>query len=228
LTGGAYKCFIARTFLRTIRAYQVSRTARRKLYYFSFFAIGTSLLVGAILHFHLSGLKIALLVIALIIPGRILGFFWGDQLAGLRLLKEGRFEESARHSKRFLDLLARRRWIRHLIWLGMGTYSRDPQSLALNNLGAAEMFLGNFADAKQHLEESRKLDDENPLPYFNLAQLHMILEEPSKAQEFLALAKRRGYPRGLSDKLIHGAQSRFSYTDSARKSPINNSTDSYD
>jgi tetratricopeptide (TPR) repeat protein len=208
--------------------YTVSRTARRKLYYFSIVAIGTSLLISAILYFHLSGLQIALLVIALLIPGRILGFFWRDQLAGLRLLNERRFEESARHSKRFLDLLARRQWMRHLIWLGTGTYSRDPQSLALNNLGAAEMFLGNFEDARQHLEESRKLDDENPLPYFNLAQLHMILEEPSKSQEFLVLAERRGYSRSLSDKLIHGAQSRFAYTDSARKSLTENSTDGHD
>ena len=195
----------------------MSRTAKRKLYYFSIISIGASLLISAILYFHLSGLQIAVLIIALLIPGRILGFFWRDLLAGLRLLNERRFEESARHSKRFLDLLTRRPWIGHLIWLGTGTYSRDPQCLALNNLGAAEMFLGSFEDARQHLEESCKIDDENPLPYFNLAQLHMILGEPTKAQEYLALAKQRGYTRGLSDKLIRASQSRFAHTDGARK-----------
>jgi len=71
--------------------------------------------------------------------------------------------------------------------------------------------MGNFDDARHHLEESRKLDDENPLPYFNLTQLHMILEESPKAQEFLIQTKRRGYSRGLSDELIHGAQSRFAF-----------------
>jgi tetratricopeptide (TPR) repeat protein len=196
----------------------VSRTARRKLYYFSIVAIGTSLVVSAILYFHLRGLQIALLVVALLIPGRILGFFWRDQLAGLRLLNERRFEESARLSKRFLDLLARRQWIGHLIWLGTGTYSRDPKSLALNNLGAAEMFLGRFEEAKRHLEESRSADDENPIPYFNLAQLHMILDEPAKARESLTHARQLGYSRSISDKLFHKIQARFASTDGAEGS----------
>jgi hypothetical protein len=194
----------------------VNRTTRRKIYYFSIIAIGTALLVGVILYFRFNRGQVVLLVLALLIPGRILGFFWRDQLAGLRLLNERRFEESAERSRRFLSLLARRPWIRHLVWLGAGTYSRNPKSLALNNLGAAEIFLGNFERARQYLDESRRLDDENPLPYFNLAQLHMILDEPSTANAFLTDARQRGYQRGLSDKLIHGTQSRFARTDGAK------------
>lgn len=212
------------TFRYTIRISKVSRTAKRKLCYFSIIAVGTVLLVGAILHFHLSGLKIALLTVALVIPGRILGFLWRDLLGGLRLLNERRFEESAQHSRRFLDLLARRPWIKHFTWLGTATYSRDPGSLALNNLGAAEMFLGQFEIAEKHLEESRRLDDENPLPYFNLAQLHMILGDPTKANAFLVHARRCGYSRGLSDKLIRAAQSRFAYTDGIKKATIAHSS----
>jgi ATP-dependent Clp protease adapter protein ClpS len=187
----------------------VSRTGRRKLYYFSILTLGPILLVGAVFYFHLSGASTALMIVALLLPGRILGFAWRDQLAGLRLLKEKRFEESAQHTQRFLDLLARRPWIGHLIWLGTGTYSRDPQSLALNNLGVAQMCLGNLKAAKDHLARSRELDPKNPLPYFNLARLHTILGEPSEAREFLAHARRLGYSGGWSDKLIRGAQSRF-------------------
>jgi hypothetical protein len=98
----------------------VSRTTRRKIYRFLTISIGTALLLGVILRFHLSIGPIALLVLALLIPGRILGFFWRDQLAGLRLLNERRFQESAQCSSRFLDLLGRRPWIRHLNWLGGG------------------------------------------------------------------------------------------------------------
>jgi hypothetical protein len=188
------------------------------VYYFSVVGVGTTLFVWAWLTFHLSAVAIAVLIVALLLPGRILGFFWRDLLTGLRLLNEGKFEASADHSKRFLGTLVRRPWIRHLIWLGSGTYSRDPKSLALNNLGAAEMFLGNFDGAEQHLEESRRTDSENPLPCFNLAQLYMILGEPSRANEFLLEAKRLGYSRDLSDKLIHAAQARFAYTDGRRNS----------
>ena len=199
--------------LPIIRKCKVSRTGRRKLYYFSIVTLAPILLAGAAIHFHLNWAQMGCLIVALLLPGRILGLAWRDQLAGLRLLNERRFAESARHTNRFLEQLARRPWIRHLIWLGAGTYSRDPKSLALNNLGAAEMFLGNFEAARGHLEESRQLDPENPLPYFNLAQLHRILKEPSKAQEFLDHAKRLGYSRGLSDKLIRQAQLRFARTD---------------
>lgn len=191
----------------------MSRTGRRKLYYFSIVTLGPILLVGAAIHFHLNWAQMGCLMIVLLLPGRILGLAWRDQLAGLRLLNERRFAESVRHTNRFLEQLAHRPWIRHLIWLGGGTYSRDPKSLALNNLGAAEMSLGHFEAARAHLEESRQLDSENPLPYFNLALLHRILKEPSKAQEFLDHARRLGYSRGVSDKLIRQSQSRFARTD---------------
>ena len=191
----------------------MSRTGRRKLYYFSIVMLVPILLVAAAIHFHLNWAQMGCLIVALLLPGRILGLFWRDQLAGLRLLNERRFAESARHTNRFLEQLARRPWIRHFIWLGTGTYSRDPKSLALNNLGAAEMSLGHFEVARGHLEESRQLDSENPLPYFNLALLHRILGEPSKAREFLDHAKRLGYSRGLSDKLMKQSQSRFARTD---------------
>jgi hypothetical protein len=127
--------------------YKMSRTARRKLHYFSTVAIGTCLLVSAILYFKLSALEIAFLVIGLLIPGRILGFFWRDQFAGLRLLNERHFEESALHSKRFLDLLARRQWIRH------GPVLIGPDAVFV---------LGDFRDNSL---DSRRW---GPIPIFNL------------------------------------------------------------
>jgi len=118
---------------------------------------------------------VVLIALALLVPGRILGHFWRDLLIGLRLLQERHFAQSARHSKKFLQDIDRRPWIQHLTWLGSGTYSRDARAMALNNLGAAEIFLGEFAAARNHLEQSSKLDGENPLPYFNMFQLEKIL-----------------------------------------------------
>jgi len=196
----------------------MTRTDRRKIHYFSILTFGAISVLGVILYFRLRALTIGLIVIALLIPGRILGYFWRDQLAGLRLLNQRRFEESAQHSLRFLHSLDQRPWIRHLIWLGSGTFSRNPKSMALNNLGAAEMCLGQFEQAKRHLEEARKSDGESPLPYFNLAQLHMILDEPAIARDFLLQARRLGYSRSSSDKLFHKIQARFASTDGAKGS----------
>ena len=196
----------------------MNRTARRKVVYFGIVGGGGLILAWVIFYYRLSPLQIALIVIALIIPGRILGYFWRDLLVGLRLLNAKQFEESARYSQQFLSELAKRAWIKNLTWLGSGTYSRDPEALALNNLGAAEMCLGRFEAAEAHLRQSIRVDGENPLPYFNLGQLRLILDDSAQANEYLREAHSRGYVGGFSDVLIRSAQGRFAYTD-GRKTP---------
>jgi len=191
----------------------MTRTARRKAYYFLGVGLGALVLAWAIIELHFNVAQIVVLVVVLLLPGRVLGFFWRDQLSGLRLLRERKFEASAQHSRRFLETLAQRPWMRHMIWLGSGTYSRDPWSLALNNLGAAEISLGDMDNAKQHLEQSREADPENPLPYLNLGRLYLIAGEPARANEFLLKARSLGYSWKLSDKLIRATQARFAYTD---------------
>jgi tetratricopeptide (TPR) repeat protein len=138
------------------------------------------------------------------------------------LLKEKKYEESARHSQAFLEELHRRPWIRHLIWLGSGTYSRDPAAIALNNLGAAELMLSRLDAAKTHLEASIKVDGENPLPWFNLARWSLANgggEE--EVARYLAEARKSGLSQGISDKIIMASQGRFARSDGhgTRKNP---------
>jgi tetratricopeptide (TPR) repeat protein len=191
----------------------VTRTGRRKAVYFGIVGFGATAVTWVVFHYHLSVLQFSVLLLLMLLPGRILGYFWRDLLIGLRLLKEKQFEESVRHSRRFLDQVGKRPWIKRLIWLGSGTYSRDPEALALNNLGAAEMCMGHFESAEEYLRRSIVIDDENPLPYFNLARLYLLLEDPVRANEYLSEARRRGYTGGLSDSLIRAAQNRFAHTD---------------
>ena len=189
----------------------MSRTARRKFRYFAAITLGCGALLWCIWRYRLDSAAVVLIVLALLVPGRVLGYFWRDLLTGLRLLQERQFAQSVRHSKKFLEDIGRRPWIRHLTWLGSGTYSRDAKALALNNLGAAELFLGEFTASRDHLEQSRRLDDENPLPYFNMAQLELILGNKEKSRDSLEQAKRRGYTKSLSDRLVQSAQSRFAF-----------------
>lgn len=94
----------------------MTRTACRKAYYFLVVSLCTLVSAWAVIKLHFNVAEIVGLVVALLLPGRILGFFWRDQLTGLRLLRERKFEASARHSRRFLETLTKRPWIRHMKW----------------------------------------------------------------------------------------------------------------
>jgi hypothetical protein len=80
----------------------ISRTSIYKGYYFGMLAAVAALSLWIVFHFHLTILGVLLLALALLAPGRILGFFWRDLLRGLRFLQEKRYVESKRHSQLFL------------------------------------------------------------------------------------------------------------------------------
>ena len=186
----------------------MSRTAWYKLYYFSILGVPV-VIAFCWWHFHLSiGWLIAAMML-LVVPGKILGYFWRDLLRGLRLLQEKRYEESIHYSQAFLDEFARRPWIRHFIWLGSSSYSRNPRSLACNNLGAAELKLGNLDSARAHLEEAIREDDLNPLPFYNLAALARMQKNAEEAVQMTNAAVARGLTFGITDKVVMASQKRF-------------------
>ena len=191
----------------------MSRTTRYKALYFGMVLGGTTFFIWATIRFHLGIAGIFLLAMFLLIPGRVLGFYWRDLLQGLRLLKEAKYEESKRHSEIFLVTIRLRPWLKKLIWLGSGSYSRDPEALALNNLGAAEVMLGEHDGARMHLQESIAADKLNPLPYFNMGALLTSMGESDEASSWFARAVELGYSRNSVDKIIQAAQSRFARTD---------------
>src|SRR5580658_7526408 len=139
----------------------LSRTAYYKAYYFLMMAVAASVALGVAWYSRWNGIVILCVLLFLFVPGRILGFFWRDLLRGLRLLREKQYEESIRHSHAFLETLKKRPWIRHIIWLGSSSYSRNPEALALNNIGAAEIALERFDSGREHLHESIRQDSLN-------------------------------------------------------------------
>jgi tetratricopeptide (TPR) repeat protein len=196
----------------------VSRTAAYKFVYFGIVFGVASLALWLMFHYQLGMRGIVLLIVALLVPGRVLGFFWRDLLRGLRLLNAKQYAESKKYSQRFLVTLKNRPWLKKLIWLGSGTYSRDPEAMALNNLGAAEIALGEFENAQAHLNAAISTDPLNPLPYFNLGALFTSLENPREAGAWFAKAVNLGYSRTVVDKIISVAQGRFASTDGAGNS----------
>lgn len=187
----------------------VSRTSLYKAYYFGMMAAVVALSLSIVVFFHLTIIGVALLALGLLVPGRILGFFWRNLLRGLRLLQEKRYAESKRHSELFLAEVSERPWLKKLIWLGSGAYSRDPEAMALNNLGAAELKLGELDRARGHFDASIAVDNLNPLPHFNLGVVYNALGDKEAATHYFDKAVSLGYSRSLVDKIVMASQKRF-------------------
>ncbi|MGH6870260.1 MAG: hypothetical protein ACREHE_02035 [Rhizomicrobium sp.] len=191
----------------------MTRTTLYKGVYFAMLG-GGALLAGAILlHFRASPVALATVILAALIPGRILGFFWRDLLRGLRLLNAKDYAASKFHLERFLEYFRGHRWIRHLIWLGSSTYSRNPEVLALNNLGAAEIGLGQLDLARAHLNAVVALDPLCPLPFYNLGVLAGAQGDMAEQERCFMQAWRLGYRNSVIDKIVRASQNRFANTD---------------
>lgn len=97
--------------------------------------------------------------------------------------------------------------------MGTSTYSRDPEVLALNNLGAAEAQLGELEAARRHLGQAIVLDPQCPLPFLNLGLLARKNGDAVEAERCFTEAARLGYAHDLSDRIVRAAQTRFANTD---------------
>lgn len=191
----------------------MSRTSLYKGVYFGTVAGAAALSLWIIIYFHLTVVGVLILAAVLFLPGRILGFFWRDLLRGLRLLHEKQYAASKRHSALFLVDVRQRPWLKKLIWLGSGSYSRDPEAMALNNLGAAELKLGELDSAREHLNASITVDNLNPLPFFNMGSVYTVLGDQEAAATWFNKAVALGYSRSIVDRIVMSSQRRFAKND---------------
>lgn len=191
----------------------MSRTTLYKAHYFGTIAVLGLCVLWLLYYSEFSPICFIVLLVALVLPGRVLGFFWRDLLRGLRLLNTRQFAESRRHSQLFLQTLHKRPHLRRLVWLGSSTYSRNPEVLALNNLGAAELHLGEIESAKEHLARATMIDRKCPLPYFNMGLIYTLEENVEEAERYFQKAACLGYKNRLSDRIVKAAQARFARSD---------------
>jgi Flp pilus assembly protein TadD len=74
--------------------------------------------------------------------------------------------------------------------------------MTLNNLGAAQMSLGDFDAARQALQSARELDPLAPLPYFNLAMIEDAEGNAEQSARLLQQARDLGFKGSMSDRFI--------------------------
>ena len=155
-----------------------------------------------------AALGLGALFAALALSGRVQAQFWSELLLGLHALGQRDYEASKVHSRRFLAQMRERPWLRRLIWLGTSSYSLNAEVLALNNLGAAELSLGEFEAAREHLEQAIALDPRCPLPYRNIDLLVLRTGSTAEAGPWLEQAAALGFRGDLSDRLVMSSQGR--------------------
>jgi len=139
---------------------------------------------------------------ALMIPGRIAGYYWRSLFRGNRCINEGRFQDAIDYLERFLGELKDRPWIRKLHWATGMIYTQNVEAMARANLGVAHINLGDLEAAEAQLNASLELDPENPFVYYNRAVLLYERGEPDAAKEALERARTLGYAQNAIDTLI--------------------------
>lgn len=183
----------------------MNRTTLYKLLYLLFLLL---LGGGAVWLYLASGnnnIVLIVLAIVFLLPGRINGYFWRTFFTGRHLMTLQQYREAIPHFEQFLSLVREKPWLKKLIIFSWGMYTRDIEVMTLNNLGAANIELAHWEQAKSYLKEATDLDPKSPLPYFNLA---LIAEMEGNREESIALfqeSKKMGYAGNFTDHLIHKA-----------------------
>src|SRR5690606_15160624 len=115
--------------------------------------------------------------------------------------------EAMDHLERFLDDVRARPWLKPMIWLSWSIYTREVEAMTLNDIGAANLALGNLEESERAFREALALDREYPLPHFNMAVLHEMRGNRILTDESLAESTRLGYSGGTIDAIVNRAQS---------------------
>ena len=179
----------------------MTRVSRAKLTYFA-----VLFLVGLIGYWILTRIQnpslIILLVFVLLIPGRIQGYFWRNFYQGKKRLLLNEFEESIKYSQAFLVDLQNRPWLKKLSWITWQVYTSNLEAMTLNNIGVAQLQLGQWNNSENMLMEAIELDDDYPKPYYGLALLYKVQGFEDKANEFIVKARERGFKGTFDDVLL--------------------------
>ena len=200
----------------------MTRTARYKALYLTI-RIGVPLIIlGVAILIHqvwrlppLLPLVLVGLAIVLLRSGLIRRFLWRDLIAGQSLLKRKDYAGSKLRFERFIAGVRKAPWRKTLIWLGTASRSRDPEALALSSLAAAEISLGAFEAARNHLGESIALDPENPVPFHSMGIVCVLAGPWVDAKLWLEKAAALGFSSDWTQKIIEAAQSQFALADGA-------------
>jgi tetratricopeptide (TPR) repeat protein len=183
----------------------MSRTATRKVLYLAILVGVAGIALVLLNAFHYSLVAVLAVALVLLVPGRIQGHYWRQFFQARDLVAQRRYREAEPLFDQFLALVRREPWLKRLIWMNYGVYTRDVEAMTLNNLGVCALEEGRFEAAETHLNKATALDLQNPLPYYNLAIVQQALGRVEAAQRDWSRSQELGYRRTPFDMVIHRA-----------------------
>ena len=185
----------------------MTRVTRYKLGYLGAIAVlGSAVAIFVISTGQQTSIMLALIAM-LLIPGRIQRVLFKDFYHGRRLLGAGRYAEAIESCERFLRSLHAQPWRKQLVWLSYPVYTSSIEAMALNNLAAAQLWLGRLPEASATLRKAIALDPLYAHPYFNMAVLHAMQGERAEAELSSMQALKLGYAGGTFEAVIQAAAS---------------------
>ena len=122
-----------------------------------------------------------------------------------RLTEKNKYEEAIYHFKLFEKKLAKNKNLEKAIYLAAFIYTKSIKAMTLNNIGICYLELGDLENARKYLESALKLDEESPLPYYNLSLVSEIEGDHDLALKQFNTSVELGYSRTNVDKMIHKA-----------------------
>ncbi len=142
----------------------------------------------------------------LLVPGRIHAIFYKDFYTAKKLFASNSYEKSYELFKSFSEQLQQKPWLKKLIWLSWGMYTKNIEAITVNNMGIAKLYIRELKTARDYFERAIELDSSYPIPYYNLAKLLIIDGNLEEAEEHFKKAQKLGFKNTSFDMLIKQVQ----------------------
>jgi hypothetical protein len=126
---------------------------------------------------------------------------------GRRELDRNNPEVALGHFSSFLNTINAQPWRKAALWLSWSIYTPNVEAMTQNNIGAAQLNLGNLTPAEAALNAALALDPQYPLPHANLALLAALRADSNAVEHHLEAARRLGYRGAGLDRFVSRSQS---------------------
>jgi len=140
-----------------------------------------------------AGAAIIGLVIIILFPTMIQGFFWHDFFLGRRYNRKGDWDQAIRCFHNFLLRLKKHPWLKHLIFLRWSRYTNNIEAMTHNNIALALINRGEVEMAEKSCQAALESDPLYPVPFFHLALIEKIKDNESRARELWQKSASLGY-----------------------------------
>jgi tetratricopeptide (TPR) repeat protein len=197
----------------------MTRPTRLKILYGVAVAVLIAVALAILKTSNFSPTAVVLLALLFLIPGRINGYFWRDFYTGRRMMDSGWNADAIKEFEKFLTSLRENPALKHLIWFVWGFYTRDVEAMTQNNIGAVLIREGNLDQAEERLAQALRLDNQYPIPYYNLALIGELRGDREAAAASLSTAQSLGYEQTNIDEIANKAASILATIEGRKKNP---------